>query len=89
MNIIYNYWVGKLAGRRHTFRSITNSYFAEHQPWSGVWKNRTVLVVSPFVNLIRDQYDNHVNHGKLLFDDPEVLPRFKVRIEWSDYGDEQ
>ena len=43
-------------------------------PWTSVLKGKKVLVISPFAELIKEQY---TNKRELLFKDPNVLPLFK------------
>lgn len=54
-----------------------NGYYAPflwEKPWSRILEDKKVLVVHPFTESIRYQYDN--NRDKL-FDNPLVLPKFK------------
>lgn len=46
--------------------------FLWEKPWTSELKNKKVLVVHPFVESIRKQYDRR----EFLFQDPEVLPQF-------------
>jgi hypothetical protein len=48
-------------------------YFFDN-PWSTVLKNKKVLVVHPFEDSIRSQY----NRRELLFTNPNVLPEFEL-----------
>ena len=48
--------------------------YLQLNPWSELLKNKKVLVIHPFNNTIRSQYQNK---RKLLFKDPRVLPLFK------------
>lgn len=48
--------------------------FMWQNPWTKYLKGKKVLVVHPFVDSIRYQYEH--NRGKL-FDNPDVLPEFK------------
>lgn len=55
-------------------------YFAPYMydnPWSQILKGKKVLVVHPFVESIKSQYENR---RSLLFKDPMVLPEFKELI---------
>lgn len=55
-------------------------YFAPYlykNPWSKYLEGKRVLVVHPFVESIKKQYDNK---REMLFADPEVLPQFKELI---------
>jgi len=56
-----------------------NSYlypFLWKNPWSSVLKDKKVLVIHPFVESIRKQYDKR----EFLFQDKNVLPKFKSLI---------
>lgn len=53
--------------------SLHYPYFIS-DPWSQALEGRRVLVVSPFVDTIRKQYDRF----ETLWDDPRVLPRFEL-----------
>ena len=53
--------------------SSLEPYYSE-DPWSAALEGKRVLVVSPFVDSIRDQYA--MRHR--LWDDPRVLPRFDL-----------
>lgn len=46
--------------------------FLWKKPWTSELKNKKVLVVHPFVESIKKQYDRR----ELLFSNPDVLPRF-------------
>lgn len=48
--------------------------FRNHRPWSRVLEGKRVLVVHPFEQSIRSQYEKR----ELLFEDPEVLPEFTL-----------
>lgn len=50
--------------------------FAYDNPWTTVLKNKKVLVVHPFTQSIRKQYENR----NKLFDNPNVLPEFEELI---------
>jgi hypothetical protein len=50
--------------------------FHYRNPWSATLKGKTVLVVHPFVESIRKQY---AEKRCLLFEDPEVLPDFRLK----------
>lgn len=47
--------------------------FLWRNPWTKYLKGKKVLVVHPFVDSIRHQYENN---RRKLFDDPDVLPEF-------------
>lgn len=49
-------------------------FFVE-KPWTRILKNKKVLVVHPFEETIRLQY----NKRELLFDNPEILPEFELK----------
>lgn len=48
-------------------------FFVEH-PWTSVLKGKKVLVVHPFEDTIRHQYERR----ELLFEHPEILPEFEL-----------
>lgn len=50
--------------------------FAWKNPWTSVLKGKRVLVVHPFTESIKRQYE----HRDKLFEDPNVLPEFKELI---------
>ena len=50
-------------------------YWSSH-PWTNVLKDKKVVVVHPFAELIEYQYINHRNE---LFDNPDILPSFNLR----------
>lgn len=57
-----------------------DGYFAPFRwkdPWTKILKDKRVLVVHPFVNSIKYQYEH--NREKL-FENPDVLPKFKELI---------
>ena len=59
----------------HTVKIDIHSYIAPYlyeHPWSAALCGKRVLVVSPFADSIRRQYERR----QLLFDNPEVLPDF-------------
>jgi hypothetical protein len=56
-------------------RSIEPYYLDD--PWSRELRGRKVLVVHPFAETIRDQYETRRSE---LFDDPDVLPPFQLRL---------
>lgn len=53
------------------------SPFRWNNPWSKVLKGKKVLVVHPFVESIKYQYENNREY---LFENPDVLPEFKELI---------
>lgn len=64
----------------HCKRVNIEGYFAPYMyknPWSRVLKGKKVLVVHPFVESIKNQYEQSRIH---LFKDPNVLPEFKKLI---------
>lgn len=50
------------------------SPFMYDNPWTEFLRDKKVLIVHPFVESVRVQYENNREH---LFDNPKVLPRFK------------
>lgn len=46
-------------------------------PWSRALRGREVLVIHPFAESIREQYENN---RERLFDNPELLPAFNLRL---------
>ena len=65
-------------------RSIEPYYHPD--PWTRALCGRKVLVVHPFTESIRDQYENNREH---LFDDPDMLPLFDlclIKAVWSGAG---
>ena len=56
-----------------------NGYYAPflwEKPWTRILKNKKVLVIHPFVDSIKRQYERR----EYLFNNPEVLPEFKKLI---------
>lgn len=51
--------------------------FRQRRPWSQALAGRSVLVVHPFAASIADQYERH---GGTLFQDPQVLPPFRLQV---------
>ena len=49
-------------------------FFVE-RPWTRILKGKKVLVVHPFADTIRSQYQKR----ELLFDNPDVLPEFELK----------
>jgi hypothetical protein len=67
--------------RRHCQRTslvtlVSLEPYYSKDPWSAELEGRRVLVVSPFVESIRDQYSVR----ETLFDDPRVLPAFDLQF---------
>lgn len=61
-------------------RTDITGYFAPYlwnRPWSRYLKGKRVLVVHPFVDSIKSQYENK---REVLFADPDVLPKFKELV---------
>jgi hypothetical protein len=56
-------------------RSIEPYYFDD--PWTKVLRGRSVLVVHPFAESIKEQYETR---RTALFDDPDVLPPFDLHV---------
>ncbi len=64
----------------HCKRINLDGYYAPFlwkNPWTKYLEGKKVLVVHPFVDSIKSQYENN---RERLFDDPDVLPRFKELI---------
>ena len=64
----------------HCKRVNLNGYYAPFlckNPWTKYLEGKKVLVVHPFVDSIKSQYENN---RQRLFDDPDVLPEFKELI---------
>lgn len=64
----------------HCKRINLDGYYAPFlwkKPWTKYLKGKKVLVVHPFVDSIKSQYENN---RERLFDDPDVLPEFKELI---------
>ena len=64
----------------HCKRINLDGYYAPFlwkNPWTKYLEGKKVLVVHPFVDSIKSQYENN---RECLFDDPDVLPRFKELI---------
>lgn len=51
--------------------------FWSRRPWTAALKDKKVLVVHPFAESIRNQYEKHLS-GSLLFNNPETLPEFST-----------
>lgn len=49
-------------------------YFAK-EPWTRALRGKKVLVVHPFIDTIRSQYEKR----ELLFDNPDILPEFELK----------
>ncbi len=49
-------------------------FFVE-RPWTRILKGKTVLVVHPFADTIKSQYQKR----ELLFDNPDILPEFELK----------
>lgn len=64
----------------HCKRINLDGYYAPFlwkNPWTKYLEGKKVLVVHPFVDSIKSQYENN---RERLFDDPDVRPRFKELI---------
>lgn len=64
----------------HCKRINLDGYYAPFlwkNPWTKYLKGKKVLVVHPFVDSIKSQYENNRTN---LFEDPDVLPEFKELI---------
>jgi len=53
----------------------TYNSFTAQQPWTRILKNKEVLVIHPFAELIERQYARR----ELLFSNPNVLPEFELK----------
>lgn len=51
--------------------------FWAKQPWTKALENKTVLVVHPFAQLIKKQYENKRQY---LFSNADILPMFKLHV---------
>ncbi len=56
-------------------RALEPYYFQHNEPWTKALKGKRVLVIHPFVDSIRNQYNNR----EKLFDDPDILPEFELK----------
>ena len=48
--------------------------FLVSNPWTAILENKNILIIHPFVETIRKQYENNRIY---LFSNPKVLPKFK------------
>ncbi len=70
-----DYWVHRINPKvKYTRLTALEPYYWP-DPWSVVLENKTVLVVSPFAELIRQQYAKR----EYLFEDPRILPAFTLK----------
>ncbi len=56
-------------------RALEPYYFQHNEPWTKALKGKRVLVIHPFVDSIKNQYNNR----EKLFDDPDILPEFELK----------
>lgn len=49
--------------------------FFVDRPWTRILKGKKILVIHPFENTIKEQYEKR----ELLFDHPDVLPKFELK----------
>lgn len=56
-------------------RALEPYYFQHNKPWTKALKGKRVLVIHPFDESIKKQYNNRKN----LFDDLDVLPEFELK----------
>lgn len=76
----YVYEEKYLASFMHCKRVNIDGYFAPYKykrPWTRILENKKILVVHPFVDSIKKQYENN---RTCLFEDKDVLPQFKELI---------
>ena len=67
-------WFGDWIGNKKQIKKTTLDCFYEHEhPWTNALKGKKILVVHPFAETIKRQYENH---RLSLFVNPEVLPEF-------------
>ena len=73
-----NYMVRKYC-RRDMYvsdnRSLEPYYFEADEVWSSALAGKKVLVIHPFADSIRRQYENH---REKLFENPHILPEFQL-----------
>lgn len=74
-NHMEDYLIHKYAPNAKLYQFTTYEPFYYEHPWSYALKNKTVLVIHPFEDSIISQYKNRES----LFDNPEVLPEFKLK----------
>ena len=65
----------ELKGVQKVFLPYLEPYYAS-QPWTRALKNKKVVVVHPFAELIESQYSSS---RELLFENPDILPPFSLR----------
>lgn len=70
-----NYFRQDLENAIYVKREITNPFFTDN-PWTRALRNKKVLVVHPFANLIEYQYKQV---RKKLFKNPDILPKFDLK----------
>lgn len=58
-----------------TFLYDCEPYFDKELPWTSVLEHKKILVIHPFEDSIKDQYEKR----KLLFSDERVLPDFELK----------
>lgn len=79
MAILHNrdedYWVHSINPNVQYTRLTTLEPYYWPEPWSAVLEGKTVLVVSPFAELIQKQYQNR----QYLFANQSVLPAFTLK----------
>jgi hypothetical protein len=59
-----------------TFLQNLESFRCKNNPWTSALKDKKVLVVHPFSELISNQYNNYRN---MLYHGTDILPRFDLR----------
>ena len=81
IDILGSYWVGgevrvkKLFSKAKIVELPDLEPYYHVRPWSEVLAGKRVLVIHPYDESIRRQYEKH----HVLFDNPNVLPKFKLQ----------
>lgn len=74
-NHMEDYFAKKYAPSAKLIQFTTFEPFYFEKPWSAALEGKTVLVIHPFEESIQAQYKKR----KLLFNNPEILPEFKLK----------
>lgn len=74
-NHMEDYFAKKFTPNAKLVQFTTFEPFYFKKPWSSALAGKKVLVVHPFEESIKQQYEKK----ELLFDDPEVLPMFQLK----------
>lgn len=64
-----------LPNTKNVFLPYMEPYWSTN-PWSRILKEKKILVIHPFKELIQEQY---YNHHKQLFTNPNILPEFNLK----------